>query len=48
MTVVDRATELLGHRLHSVADSEYRDAQLEHFVRSLRGVLLGHRIGAPG
>src|SRR5690606_812616 len=44
----DRATQLGGHGLHAVADTEHRYAELEHPLRCPRPVGLVHRLVAAG
>ncbi|CAM2159526.1 Cytosine deaminase [Paraburkholderia tropica] len=44
VAAVDLAAELLGHRLHAVADAEHGHAQLEHGLRGTRRVGFGDRI----
>src|SRR5690606_28235999 len=42
------AAQLLGHGLHTVANTEHRHSQLEDALRSPRGVQLDHGLGATG
>jgi hypothetical protein len=42
------AAEVLGHRLHAVADAEHRHAELEHLGWHARGLVLGDRRRAAG
>ena len=44
----DAATELLGHRLHAVADAEYRHAEREHRVGRTRRRFGGDGFRAAG
>ena len=48
LRALDLAAELLGHRLHPVADSEDRDAEIPDRLGRAWGLLLVHRRGPAG
>ncbi len=45
---LDLASQLLGHGLHAVADTEHRHAKIEHRLRAARAVGLVHRLRSAG
>ena len=44
----DRAAEQVADELHSVADAEHRNAQLEYIHRALRRLIRIHAVGTAG
>ena len=45
-TILHRAAQLRGHRLHAIANAQHRHTQIEYCLRRARRITFRHRIWA--